>query len=157
MFEVNIYLETSLKGPGTRKGWYAAVVEYIDRRRHAQTREEFVQEEETTYHKSTLCALIKALKRLNTSCDLKIYTDSSYLQNNVENNVDKWKKNGFVNVKGEAIKNQEEWKELVQLISGHKIEFRITKRHLYTVWMRNEAEKRLKNVGDSVNTECEGV
>lgn len=28
MFEVNIYLETSLKGPIVKDGWYAAVLEY---------------------------------------------------------------------------------------------------------------------------------
>ncbi len=142
MFEVNIYIETSLKGPGIRKGWYAAVIEFQKRNGDTVTREDFVYEQETTYHKSVLCALIKALKRLNASCDITIYTDSEIIRNNVENNLHRWKENGFLTVKGEPIKNQEEWKELAKVISGHKVEFCITKRHFYSEWMRSEVEKR---------------
>lgn len=152
MFEVNIYLETSLKGPGTRKGWYAAVVEYIGKDKKAVTREDFEWKKETTYHKSVLCALEKSLKRLNASCFLKIYTDSVFVKNSVETNLERWKSNGFTNAKGEPIKNQEEWRELAKLLGGHKVEFRITKRHAYSVWMRNQAQERFKNVE---NTECE--
>ena len=61
MFEVNIYIETSMKGPGTRKGWYAAVLEFIKNGKSI-TREDFAFEKETTYHKSVLCALTKSLK-----------------------------------------------------------------------------------------------
>ena len=75
MFEVNVFLETSMKGPGTRKGWYAAVVEYQTKRNGIQTREFFSRMEETTYNKSALLGLIEALKILNVECDLKIYTD----------------------------------------------------------------------------------
>lgn len=147
MFEVNIYLETSLKGPGTRKGWYAAVLEFIKNGK-AITREDFVLEKETTYHKSVLCALAKSLKRLNASCHLNIYTDSIFVKNSVENNLSTWKANGYLNIKAEPIKNQEEWREVGRLLSGHNVKFRITKRHSYSVWMREKA-KNLEN------TECE--
>ena len=147
MFEVNIYIETSLKGPGTRKGWYAAVLEFIKNGK-AITREDFVYEEATTYHKSVLCALIKSLKRLNASCHLNIYTDSIFVKNSVENNLDTWKANGYLNIKEKPIKNQEEWREVGRLLSGHDVKFRITNRNPYTVWMREKA-KSLEN------TECE--
>lgn len=147
MFEVNIYLETSLKGPGTRKGWYGAVLEFIKQGKSI-TREDFAFEKETTYHKSILCALTKSLKRLNTSCHINIYTDSVFVKNSIENNLERWRENGYQNIKGEPIKNQEEWCEVGRLLSAHKIEFRITKRHAYSVWMREQA-KSLEN------TECE--
>lgn len=139
MFEVNIYLETSLKGPGTRKGWYAAVLEFVKNGK-AITREDFVSEEETTYHKSVLCAMAKSLERLNTNCHLNIYTDSEFVKNSVEKNLERWKSNDYVNVKDEPIKNQGEWREIGRLLAGHEVKFRITKRHKYTVWMRNEAK-----------------
>lgn len=147
MFEVNIYIETSLKGPGKREGWYAAVLEFIKNGK-AITREDFVREKETTYHKSVLCALIKALERLNSSCNLNIYTDSIFVQNSIEKNLPIWKGNGFVNAKGELVKNYSEWKEVARLISGHNVKFRITNRHLYTVEMRKKAKMLEK-------TECE--
>lgn len=159
MFEVNIYLETSLKGPGTREGWYEAVLEYIDRKHHAVTREDYVWEKETTYHKSTLCALAKALKRLNASCFVNIYMDSAFVKNSIETNLDRWKENGFVNVKGEPVKNQEEWREVARLLAGHKLKFRMTKRNPYSGWMQTEAKKRFsdKMAENAQNTECEGV
>lgn len=157
MFEVNIYLETSIKGPGTRKGWYASTLEYLDRNRHAVTREDYVLEEQTTYNKSILCALLKSLKRLNASCFVNIYTGSDYLKNNVENRLPMWKKNGFLNAKGKPVKNQDEWKEVARLLSGHKIEFRMTSRHLYTQIMQDEAKRRFKSGKNVRKTECEGV
>lgn len=147
MFEVNIYIETSLKGPGKREGWYAAVLEFVKNGK-AITREDFVQEKETTYHKSVLCALIKSLKRLNSSCNLNIYTDSIFVQKSVENHLPEWKANGFVNAKNEPIKNQAEWEEVARLIGGHNVKFRITNRNPYTVWMREKAKNLEK-------TECE--
>ena len=70
MFEVKIFIETSLKGPlrtGEGAGWYAAVAEYRRKNGEIETREVFVCEEKTTYHKSTLSALLKVLKILNKS------------------------------------------------------------------------------------------
>lgn len=148
MFEVNIYLETSLKGPGKRKGWYAYVLEFIKNKK-AITREEFVFEKETTYNKSVLCALAKALERLNASCHVNIYTDSEFVKNSVESYLDQWKENGYQKSGGEPIKNQEEWREVGRLLAGHNVKFRITNRNPYTVWMQERA-KHLEN------TECEG-
>lgn len=50
MFEVKIYIETSLKGPlraGEGEGWYAAVVEYRKKDGEIETREDFVRDEWT--------------------------------------------------------------------------------------------------------------
>jgi len=141
MFKVNIYLESSIKGPGKRSGWNAAVIEYIDKQGTAQTREDFSWEAETTYHRSILCALIKVLKRLNTSCSLTIYTDSIYIKNQVETNLERWKANGFLNAKKEPIKNREEWKEVAKLLSGQKFKIEVQKEHAYSVKMRKKAEE----------------
>ncbi len=157
MFEVNIYLETSLKGPGNRKGWHASVLEYIDRSQHAVTRADYVLEERTTYNKSALCALIKSLKRLNASCFVNIYTDSQYLKNGVENHLSVWKENDFMNAKGNPIKNRNEWKETAKLLSGHKIKFRMTRRHRYTQVMQDEAKVRFESEKNLEKTECGGV
>lgn len=144
MFEVNIYIETSLKGPGIRKGWYAAVVEYKTKNHGIQTREDFVMEEETTFHKSALRALIKSLKRLNTSCNLTIHTDSMHLVNSYDHHLHIWEENNFLNAKNQPVKNQEEWKTVSRLLKGHKVLFVYEKNHAYTLWMIEEAKKRLK-------------
>ncbi len=157
MFEVNIYLETSLKGPLVRDGWYAAILEYTSKTNKKTTREDYEWQTQTTYHRQTVCAFLKSLKRLNTNCIVNIYTDSVYLKNGIEDHLKMWKSNGWINGKGETIKNVQEWKEIARLISSHKIIVHREKRHSYTEQMMEEAKKRFKNAGDSVNTECERI
>lgn len=154
MFEVNIYLETSLKGPGTRAGWYAAVVEYQTKHNGTKTREIFEYDEAITYHKSALRAFAKSLKILNKECNLTIYTDSVYLISSFQNHLTKWEENGYKNAKGEDIKNQDEWQQISKLKKRHNVTFIQIKRHSYSMWMMEEAKKRLKIVDNYVeNTE----
>lgn len=150
MFEVNIYIETEVKGPARRRGWYASVLEFLKGGK-AITREDYVLEEETTYHRSVLRALLNSLKRLNTNCYVNIYTDSDYLKNSIENFLPQWKNTGFVNAKGKPLENQKEWMEVAKLIAGQKIKFRKTVRHCYTVVMQREAKRRF------VDNEVENV
>lgn len=158
MFEVNIYLETSLRGPGTRKGWYAAVVEYQTKRHGIQTREIFEEEEKTTYNKSVILALIESLKILNAECVLTVYTNSVYLESNFKNgNFQRWKANGFLNVKGEPIKNQEQWQQLADLIERHSVTFERKNRHTYSAWINEEIKRRIETEKNVEKTECEGV
>lgn len=158
MFEVNVFLETSMKGPGTRQGWYAAVVEYQTKRNGIQTREFFSEMQETTYNKSSLQGLIEALKILNVECILKIHTDSVYMVSSFNNgNLERWKKNGFLNVKGENIKNQSEWQQLTELLEKHQYEFVYAKHHTYSKWMMEEAQKRMSKTQVHLgNAKCEG-
>jgi ribonuclease HI len=157
MFEVNIYLETSLKGPVIKDGWYAAVLEYKSKGGKITTREDFEWQKDTTYHRQSVCAFLKSLKRLNASCIVNVYTDSVYLKNGIEDHLKMWKSNGWINGKGNIIKNAQEWQEISKLIAGHKIRVHREKRHEYTEWMMEEAKKRFKNAGTSVNTERERI
>ena len=163
MFEVNIYLETSLKGPVTKDGWHAAVLEYITKDEKSETREDFERETSTTYHRQCLRALIKALKRLNASCCVNIYSDSVYVESGLINNLKRWKSNGFISADGNTLKNVDEWKEIAKLTSGHKIQFHRQKRNAYSSWMMERAksypfgcfESKNKAVKNIENTECE--
>ena len=140
MFEVNIYIETSLKGPGTRKGWYAAVTECQTQNKKIHTREDFGEEEETTFHRSALRALIKSLKRLNVSCNLTIHTDNIHLVSSFDNHLSRWEENGFLNAKNQPIRNQKEWKEVSRLLKGQKALFVYEKNHKYTKHMMEMAK-----------------
>ena len=157
MFEVNIYLETSLKGPVVKDGWYAAVLEYKSKSGKTTTREDFEWQKDATYHRQALCALLKSLKRLNASCIVNVYTDCIYLKNGIDEHLKMWKSNGWINGKGNTIKNAQEWQEIATLISGHKIKVHWEKRNSYTEWMMEEAKNRFKSVKDSVNTESKRI
>ncbi|RJV29541.1 hypothetical protein DWX22_03275 [Coprococcus sp. AF18-48] len=160
MFEVKIFIETSLKGPlrtGEGAGWYAAVAEYRRKNGEIETREVFVCEEKTTYHKSTLSALLKVLKILNKACVLQIRTDSSYLVSNYQNgNLEMWKSRDFKNCKGEEIKNRELWEQVSAELDKHEVEMIRERRHEYSEWMRQQAKERFQKQENVENTEIGG-
>lgn len=150
MFEVNIYIETSLQGPGRRKGWYAAVTECRTKSKKVHIREDFEKEEETTYHRSTLRALIKSLKRLNASCNLTIHTGDMYVITNHDQRLEEWEGNGFLNSRDEPISNREEWKEVSKLLKGHKVLFVWEKNHAYTERIKEKAKYHLGEAAEMV-------
>ncbi|WP_268877880.1 RNase H family protein [Anaerosacchariphilus polymeriproducens] len=146
MYEVKIFIETTIKGPRIQEGWYAAVVEYKKKSGEVVTREIFEQEKETTYHRTTLLASIKALNLLNAECFVEIHTDSTFMINNVEHgNVDKWKVTGWVNSKGEEVKNKELWQQLAAHRNRHDIQFIKERRNEYSVWMHNEIKRLMED------------
>lgn len=157
MFTVNIYLETSLKGPVVKDGWHAAVLEYKLRDGRVTTREDFEQEMSTTYHRQCLRALIKSLKRLNANCNINIYSDSVYLGRGLSTNLKCWKSNGYLAADGNQLKNVAEWKMIAQLISGHKIQFHRVKRNAYSVWMQRKAKEYSFGVFESSNKAVKNV
>ena len=85
---------------------------------------------------------------------MTIYTDSVYLISSFQNHLTKWEENGYKNAKGEDIKNQDEWQQISKLKKRHSVTFIQIKRHSYSMWMMEEAKKRLKIVDNYVeNTE----
>ena len=160
MFEVKIYIETSLKGPlraGEGEGWYAAVVEYRKKDGEIETREDFVREEKTTYHKSVLCAFLKSLKRLNKECVLEVHTDSTFLNNNCKNgNLEMWKTNGWKTIKGENVAHKDLWQQISVELDKHKVEFIWERRNEYSLWMMEQAKTRLKSPTNAEKSEIGG-
>ena len=160
MFEVKIYIETSLKGPlraGEGEGWYAAVVEYRKKDGEIETREDFVRDKKTTYHKSVLCAFLKSLKRLNKECVLEVHTDSTFLNNNCKNgNLEMWKTNGWKTIKGENVAHKELWQQISTELDKHKVEFVWERRNEYSKWMMEQAKIRLKSPTNAEKSEIGG-
>lgn len=158
MFKVNVYIETSMKGPGIRSGWYASIIEYQMKNGVIHKRFDFGMGESLTYHKSVLLALGMSLKRLNASSYLTIHTDSQHVVGTIRRgSLETWRENDFQSSRGREIKNCEEWKIVDKLLKGHKVEFELTKSNKYSEELREEAMKiqeeiikRQKNVDNSV-------
>lgn len=86
-------------------------------------------EKATTNNRMELTAVLKALswytkkktKQEYKISDIGIYSDSSYVINAVNQNwLYFWKKNGFINSKGEAVKNKDLWLKLIQMLNEVK-------------------------------------
>lgn len=149
MDEVNIYLYTTIKGPGKKSGALIYILELKTGKGPVTlTKAELL---EATEHQADLKALIEALKHLNRQCNLSIYTDSAYLAAAFNQGwLENWIKNGWKNSKGEPVANMSEWQETLNLLGLNLIEFHVKKEHSYYKWMRKEAEKMIKKEGDTL-------
>lgn len=73
-----------------------------------------------TNNQMELKAVIEALKALkNPHLPVIVYSDSAYVVNGITYKWYRgWQANGWRNKKNEPVKNQEEWKELVELFTS---------------------------------------
>ena len=139
MKEINIYLYSSIKGGKAKNGAYTYLLE-MPTQKGPVTLSKTEKVEGMTVHKSELCALAAALKRIMKSSRLVIYTDSGYLATNARDCLASWKKNGWKTAKGKQVKNLEEWQTVYQLIRKHSFKFVVSAEHSYYQRMKEETE-----------------
>jgi Ribonuclease HI len=75
-------------------------------------------ENNVTNNRMELYAVYKALKKIKKLRNYKgvnIHSDSAYVVNNMLNSMDKWKKNKWKTLSGDAIKNVDLWKKILAL------------------------------------------
>ncbi len=84
---------------------------------------------ETTNNRMELIATIEALKLLKEPVIAKLYTDSIYVKDGITKWIKSWQKNNWKNSQKKDVKNQELWKELLQLCQIHDVEFIWVKGH----------------------------
>ena len=89
---------------------------------------------QTTNNRMEVFAVISALGKLKTACDVTVYSDSSYLVNAFnEHWLDNWQKKGWKTANGAPVENQDFWRLLLLTISrkGHQVRF---------VWVKGHAD-----------------
>ncbi|MGL9718189.1 MAG: ribonuclease HI [Wolbachia sp.] len=121
--EVTIYTDGACLGNPGAGGW-AAIILFQNHRKDVYGREE-----NTTNNKMELTAVINGLKALKFSCNINLYTDSLYVKHGITEWVNKWKVNGWKTSSKKSVKNMELWKELDDIASQHKINWRWVKAH----------------------------
>lgn len=121
---VKIYTDGACSGnPGP--GGYAAIIIYND-----VEKEVTGAKLNTTNNQMELLAAIKGLEALKQSCNVELYSDSSYLVNAYNNKwIDNWKKNNWKNASKQPVKNKELWERLEKLGSIHNIKYIKVKGH----------------------------
>lgn len=80
MKTVKVYIETTITGPSKPKyGKYAAALAFT--RKNGKTEDRFLQgsEQETTYNRSVLLAMVRAMQRFKESCHIIFYTGNAEL------------------------------------------------------------------------------
>ena len=114
---VEIYTDGACKGNPGVGGW-GAILKYS-----GSTCELFGGEAQTTNNRMELTAVIKALSALKRPCKVKLHTDSRYVQQGISEWIHDWKKRGWRTADKKPVKNDDLWKRLDELASGHQIEW----------------------------------
>jgi ribonuclease HI len=76
-----------------------------------------------------LIAAITALKTLEHTSEITIFTDSKYVMNGIQTWLPGWKKNNWKTSSKKPVKNKELWKQLDELCQQHKVDWNWVKGH----------------------------
>jgi len=83
-----------------------------------------------TNNQMELLAIAVALQSLKERCNIIVHSDSAYSINGFNKGwVENWKKNGWKNASGKAVKNPEIWRLLDILVKRHNVTFKHVKAH----------------------------
>ena len=128
MKHIEIYTDGACSGNPGPGGWGA-----ILRFRTAQKvyeKELSGGEANTTNNRMELTAPIMALTRIKEPCEVKVYSDSSYLVNAFRQHwLENWVRRGWLKADKKPVENQDLWQELLRLSNIHKIEWIKVKGH----------------------------
>ena len=129
MAVLKIYTDGACSGNQNEKnaGGWGAVLEY------GQARKELCGgEADTTSNRMEMTALIEALSALRKDNQvIDVFSDSSYLMECFRKKwYVSWQKNGWKTAKKTPVENQELWRRLLELTSGHEIRFYRVKGHV---------------------------
>jgi len=136
---VEIYADGACKGNPGPGGWGALLL-FADKEKPL-----FGGEAQTTNNRMELTAVIRALEALNRSCNIKIYTDSSYVQKGITEWISAWKLRNWRTADKKPVKNDDLWKQLDALVQVHTIEWIWVKGHAGNAG--NERADALANQG----------
>ena len=123
---VDIFTDGACSGNPGPGGW-AAILRY-----GAHELEISGSMPQTTNNRMEVFALISALGKLKTRCDVTVYSDSAYLVNAFnEHWLDNWQKRDWKNSEGKPVENQDLWRLLLLTIrkKGHLMTFCKVKGH----------------------------
>lgn len=127
MKNVTIYTDGACRGNGKENsiGAYGIILMY-----NGVTKEVKKATIDTTNNIMELTAVIEALSMLKVPCEVKLYSDSAYVINAINQKwLENWQRNGWKNSSKEPVKNKELWVKLLEQLKYHKVQFIKVKGH----------------------------
>ena len=120
---IKIYTDGScLTNPGD--GGWAAIISI-----NGEIKEISGSEKNTTNNRMELLAPIRALKEMNQSDQIEIYTDSQYVKLGITEWINTWVANNWKTSKKEDVKNKDLWVELYDLNKSLNVKWNWVKAH----------------------------
>jgi len=133
--QVTIYTDGACSGNPGPGGWAAILTaDGID------NKEMSGGEKDTTNNRMELTAVIKALEALRMPCEVKLYSDSTYVVNSITKGwMAGWKKAGWTKKGG--LPNTDLWKQVDELLQKHNVTF---------FWVKGHADNPMNNRCDEL-------
>ncbi len=124
MKTVEIYTDGACSGNPGKGGWGVILIY------GGHEREMKGGEADTTNNRMEVYAAIAGLSALKERCAVKLYSDSAYLVNSIEQDwLGGWKRSGWINSQKQSVKNRDLWEKLDALLSKHDVTFIKVKGH----------------------------
>ncbi len=120
---IEIYADGACKGNPGPGGWGA----WLKAGEHEK--ELFGGELGTTNNRMELTAVIRALEQLKQPSQVRVSTDSQYVQKGISEWIHGWKVRGWKTSNKAPVKNVDLWKALDEISSLHQIEWVWVKGH----------------------------
>ncbi len=120
---VEIFTDGACSGNPGPGGW-CAILRY-----KGQEKELKGGEPDTTNNRMELLAAISALKALNRSCAVDLYSDSNYMRDGITKWIFGWKRKGWKTADGKPVKNVELWQALEEEKNRHDVTFHWVRGH----------------------------
>ena len=92
-------------------------------------KELFGGESQTTNNRMELTAVIEGLLSLEPRSNVRVYTDSQYVQKGISEWIHAWKKRGWRTADKKPVKNEDLWRKLDETARGHHVEWHWVKGH----------------------------
>lgn len=143
--KVTIYTDGACaNNPG--KGGYGAILMFYDSKGTLHKKEISKGFDLTTNNRMELLAVIDALNSLKKPCKIKLYSDSKYVVDAINQNwIDGWiRKNWKLNT-SKPVKNIDLWKKFLEAKVPHEIEF---------IWVKGHDSNEFNNRCDKLAVEA---
>lgn len=143
MENVDLYIYSSIKGPGRKDGMHIYILELLTGKGPATLTGGPKKVEGASAYQSELQAVCEGLGRITKPCFLRIHVSNMTLRSALKNEWFKtWAENDYKNSKGEVVSCAGEWKEFAERLGGNIITDVVTDRHSYSSWMESECSKK---------------
>lgn len=143
MDRVNVYTYTTVRGPRTKSGTSAYVLEYPTQKGPV-TLSKIERVDQVTENAAHLKVVLAAMDRLTRGCEVKIFTDSQYVKSGAERWIQGWEATGWVTARSRPVANADEWKKFAELLGRHLISVEVGVHHPYRDWMQRETDQMEK-------------
>ena len=120
---VEIYADGACKGNPGPGGWGVLL------RAGGRERELHGGEPQTTNNRMELTAVIEGLRALKGPSQVRVYTDSQYVQKGISEWIHGWKRRGWRTADKKPVKNEDLWRRLEDAARAHEVEWHWVKGH----------------------------